>query len=148
MRLLIVTLALTGMSLSPSAQDSASRLNEASDRIARALNAYSTAEEPIRSRLTTQQELGTALFFAAATALGDNSESLSVVCQLQQLSKSQVASKEKIVEPLLEQYRASNAQQTANISLALPLLPPDLRPQATFVMITAKSAAAVIDRGC
>jgi hypothetical protein len=141
-------LALTGMSLSPSAQDSASRLSEASDRIARALNAYSTAEEPVRSRLTTQQELGTTLFFAAAMALEDNSLSLSAVCQLQQLSKSQVASQEKIVGPLLDQYRTSNAQQTANISSALPLLPPDLRAQATFVMITVTSAAAVIDRGC
>ncbi len=148
MRMLIVALALSGLSFPPPADDQATRLGEASDRITQSLNLYAKAAEPLRSRMTSQQQTATALFFAAAMALEDNSLSLSGVCQLQQLSKSPGVSKQNILMPLLQQYRTSGAQQTANLSLALPSLPTALGQQANLVLMAVTNAAAVIDKGC
>ena len=91
MRVLILLLVLAGLALPASAQDQATQLAEASARITQALNLYAQAAESIRSQMTAQQKMGTALFFAAAMALEDNSLSLSGVCHLQQLSKSPTA---------------------------------------------------------
>lgn len=148
MRVLILLLVLAGLALPASAQDQATQLAEASAQITQALNLYAQAAEPIRSQMTTQQQMGTALFFAAAMALQDNSLSLSGVCQLQQLSKSPTATRQMVVAPLVQQYRTSNSQQVATLSLALPFLPPSLAQQANLVMIAVTNAAAVIDRGC
>ena len=148
MRVLIIPLALAGLSLSSPPEDQATQLGEASARITQALNLYAKAAESGRSRLTPQQQTATALFFAAAMALEDNSLSLSGVCQLQQLSKSPAVSRQNVVAPLLQQYRTSSAQQTANLSLALPSLPSGLAQQANLVMIAVTNAAAVINKGC
>ncbi len=148
MRVLILLLVLAGMALPASAQDQATQLAEASARITQALNLYAQAAEPIRSQMTAQQRIGTALFYAAAMALEDNSLSLSGVCQLQQLSKSPTATEQGIVAPLVQQYRSSNSQQVANLSLALPFMPPSLAQQANLVMVAATNAAAVIYKGC
>ena len=148
MRVLILLLVLAGMTLPASAQDQATQLAEASARITQALNLYAQAAEPIRSQMTAQQRIGTALFYAAAMALEDNSLSLSGVCQLQQLSKSPTATKQRIVAPLVQQYRTTNSQQIANLSLALPFMPPSLAQQANLVMVAATNAAAVIYKGC
>jgi len=148
MRILIIVLVLTGLALPALAQDQAAQLAEASSQITQALNLYARAAEPIRSQMTIQQKIGTTLFFAAAMALEDNSLSLSGVCQLQQLSKSPAATKQRIVAPLVQQYRTSNAQQVANLSLALPFLPKSLARQANLVMVAVTNAAAIIGKGC
>jgi len=148
MRIMILLLVLAGLALPASAQNQATQLADASARITQALNLYAQAADSIRSQMTAQQKMGTALFFAAAMAIEDNSLSLSGFCQLQQLSKSPTATKQSIVTPLVQQYRTSNSQQVANLSLALPLLPPSLAQQANFVMIAVTNAAAFIDKGC
>ncbi|OGP52836.1 MAG: hypothetical protein A2Y65_07950 [Deltaproteobacteria bacterium RBG_13_52_11] len=148
MRFLILLLVLVGLAFPACAQDQATQLAEASAQITQALNLYAQAAEPIRSRMTAQEKLGTTLFFAAAMALEDNSLSLSGLCRLQQLSKSPTATKQKIVEPLIQQYRSSNEQQVANLSLALPLLPKSLARQANLVMVAVTNAAAIIGKGC
>jgi len=111
MRIMILLLVLAGLALPASAQNQATQLAEASARITQALNLYAQAADSIRSQMTAQQKMGTALFFAAAMALEDNSLSLSGLCQLQQLSKSPTATKQRIVTPLVQQYRTSNSQQ-------------------------------------
>jgi hypothetical protein len=148
MRALILVLVLVGLALPASAQDQATQLGEASAQITKALNLYAQAAESISSQMTAEQKMGTALFFAAAMALEDNSLSLSGVCHLQQFSKSPKATKQGIVLPLVQQYRTSNSHQVANLSLALALLPPSLQQQANLVMIAVTNAAAVIDKGC
>lgn len=148
MRIVILLLVLTELVLPAFAQDQATQLGEASAQITEALNLYAQAAEHIRSQISGQERIGTTLFFAAAMAVEDNSLSLSGVCQLQQLSRSPAATKQRIVVPLGQQYRASNSQQVANLSLALPLLPPSLAQQANLAMIAVTNAAAVIDKGC
>ena len=148
MRALILVLVLLGLALPASAQDQATQLEEASARLTQALNLCAQEVESTRPAMTEEQKMGIALFFAAAMALEDNSLSLSGVCKLQQLSKSPGSSKGGIVVPLIQQYRTSNSQQVANLSLALSLLPPSLQKQANLVMIAATNAAAVIDKGC
>ncbi|HDL07327.1 MAG TPA: hypothetical protein ENG35_01145 [Desulfobacteraceae bacterium] len=148
MRIMILLLVLAGLALPASAQNQATQLADASARITQALNLYAQAADSIRSQMTAQQKMGTALFFAAAMAIEDNSLSLSGFCQLQQLSKSPTFTKQSVVTPLVQQYRTSNSQQVANLSLALPLLPPSLAQQANFVMIAVTNAAAFIDKGC
>lgn len=108
MRVLTVALALMGLSFSSPQQDQATLLGEASDRITKALNLYSQAADPVRPRMTSQQQVATALFFAAAMAVEDNSLSLSGVCQLQQLSKSPTLTGQRIVDPLVRQYRQNS----------------------------------------
>lgn len=149
MRVLVaVPLVIAGLSLPSPQEDQAIQLGEVSARITQSLNMYAQAAEPLRSQMTPPQQTATALFFAAAMALEDNSLSLSGVCQLQQLSRSPSASRQHIVAPLHQQYRTSSAQQTANLSLALHSLPAELRAQANLVLVAVTNAAAVIDKGC
>jgi hypothetical protein len=148
MRLFILFFALAATTAPSLPQDQSAQLSTASDAITRALNAFAAAADPLRSSMTNQQRLATALAFAAAMSLEDNSLSLSAVCQLQQLSRSPSVSRQRILEPLLGQYRTSSAQQTANVALALPFLPSSLARQANLVMVAVTNAAAVIDRGC
>ena len=148
MHIFSLLLVLAKLAFPAAAQDQAYMLGKASAQITDALNIYAQAAEPIRSKMTVQQQLGTSLLFAAAMALEDNSLSLQGVCLLQQESKSPAATKQRIVMPLIQQYRTSNAQQVANLSLALNMLPPSLAKEANLVMFAVSKAAAVIEKGC
>jgi hypothetical protein len=144
----IEALLVFGMAAPPPNQDQAAAAAEASAAVTQALNLYAKAGEASRGRLSELQNLATQLFFSAAMGVEDNALSLSGLCQMQRASSAPALTKERVLGPLIQQYRTSSAQDTANLSLALPSLPQALTRHAHLVLMAVTNAAAVIDRGC
>jgi len=130
------------------AQGQIDNLGTASAQVTDALNRYAAAAEPLREKMSLQQQVATTLLFAAAMAMEDNALSLSGICALQTASKAPAMTDQKLVQPLIQQFKTSSSQQVANISVAVAALPTTLARQANLLNLAVMNAAATIERGC